>query len=88
MRNSQTRTFLIQNTGLGMLHGKVVASGFGKTFRLLSGGGAFTLGDGEARVVNVKFTPALSTTFTGRITITSDDPANTSRLVTVSGTGM
>jgi hypothetical protein len=91
VHHSQTQTLTIQNTGLGVLKGKVVASGLKKPFQLLSGGGAFTLSDTKTRVVKVKFAPTSGTPsgtpFTGTITITSDDPANLSQSVTVSGTG-
>ncbi len=87
VHSSLTETFAIQNTGLGVLHGKVVATGFAKGFQLLSGGGAFKLSDGATRQVKVKFTPTSSISFTGTITITSDDVTNQSQIVAVSGTG-
>jgi len=91
VHHSQTQTLTIQDTGLGVLHGKVLASGLKKPFTLLSGGGAFTLSDGKTRVVRVKFAPTSGapsgTQFTGTITIASDDPANLSQSVAVSGTG-
>ncbi|MFI5353489.1 MAG: choice-of-anchor D domain-containing protein [Candidatus Binatales bacterium] len=91
VHHSQTQTLTIQNTGLGVLKGRVVASGLKKPFQLLSGGGAFTLSTEKMRVVKVKFAPASDTpsgtAFTGTVTITSDDPANMSQSVAVSGNG-
>jgi hypothetical protein len=91
VHHSQTQTLTIQNTGLGVLKGRVVASGLKKPFQLLSGGGAFTLSTEKMRAVKVKFAPASGTPsgtpFTGTIAITSDDPANMSQSVTVSGNG-
>ncbi len=84
---SETMTFAIQNTGLGVLHGKVTASGFAKAFRLLSGGGAFTLSNGAKRVVKVEFIPVSGASPSATVTITSNDPAHMSQSVAVTGSG-
>ena len=77
----------IQNTGLGVLHGKVITKGLAPQFKVLSGAGSFTLASGKRHSVKVKFAPGKPGAFNGSLTVTSDDPANPSAVVGLSGTG-
>ncbi len=51
------RTFTVRNTGGGTLSGNITESC--PDYSLVSGGGAFSLGPGESKVVTVRFQPAV-----------------------------
>lgn len=86
--SSRTKlTFEVSNGGAGVLKGSV-----GKPlapFSVTQGSGAFTLTAGQKRLVEVQFAPTVRRSappFTGQLTITSDDPARRSAVVSVRGT--
>ena len=75
-----------RNTGLGVLHGSVEASGLAAPFSA-SGAGSFTLAHGKTRSVTIRFAPTSSGAFNGTLTIASDDSVQPTANVTVTGTG-
>jgi hypothetical protein len=78
-----SRTILVKNPGLGVLHGTVsAASG---PFRVMAGLGGFVLSHGKSAPVIVNFEPLSSGISSGTMSITSDDPIHTSVNVALTG---
>jgi sugar lactone lactonase YvrE len=85
VNQTKTMTLVIDNTGLGVLTGSVGT--LGAPFTVTSGGGAFTLKDGQHVKVVIEFAPTASGAVSTTLTITSDAAKNSTASVTVSGTG-
>jgi hypothetical protein len=82
-----TSAINISDSGAGTLTGNVSTSEISAPYSLLSGAGAFSLAPGASESVTIQFAPTSPRTFLGWITITSNDPANASTTVMVSGVG-
>jgi sugar lactone lactonase YvrE len=87
VRHVRAMTLSLANTGLGVLTGKVDTSGLKPPFSVLSGKGRFKIKYGESHRAKIKFAPRSKGPFSGRITVTSNDPNNQSVTVTVQGSG-
>lgn len=69
---TRQRAFTIRNSGRGTLTGTVQAPA--GPFRVIAGGGPFTLPPFKSRAVIVEFAPTLPGTFAGALTVTTQPP--------------
>ncbi|MFI5353598.1 MAG: choice-of-anchor D domain-containing protein [Candidatus Binatales bacterium] len=81
--SSTTKTFNVENKGLGVLNGNVAI--LGAPFSVISGAGNFTLSEGQSISVTVQFAPTSAKSVKAKLTITSDDPSHPVIKVAVSG---
>lgn len=79
------RSFKLRNTGHGPLTGSV--STVPAPFRVVSGGGEFTLAPRETRTVTVEFAPEQRYRFRDLLVIAADDPRRPRAVVSLSGRG-
>ncbi len=79
-------TLRVEDTGSGELTGAVNAAKLKPPFKV-KGAGSFKQHSGQSHGVIVSFTPTKAKAYAGSLTVTSDDPANPSATVGVSGTG-
>jgi hypothetical protein len=75
----------IKNTGLGVLHGDLVAPN--GRFTVMSGGGGFTLKNKGSWPVTIQFTPPAKGVAIGRLPLASDDPKHGIANLNLKGAG-
>src|SRR5208282_4579909 len=80
---SATKTFKVENIGLGILH--VNVGTLSTPFIVTSVAGSFTLSERQSIPVTVQFDPTSSKPTRATLTITSDDPHHPTISLTVSG---
>ena len=85
---TRSKTLVIKNTGLGVLHGSVSSSGLaGKPFSIVSGSGDFTISPDKTLKVVAQFAPIVSGPDSAELAITTDDPKHLSASVELIGIG-
>jgi len=80
----KTKSFTLTNIGIGTARGKISIDG--SAFSIISGGGSFSLGEGESRNIVVKFEPTSVTSYSG--TLTADGSNCEDVEITLSGRGI
>jgi centrosomal CEP192-like protein len=78
-----TKTFKVENKGMGVLNGNVVI--LGAPFSVISGAGSFTLSERQSVSVTVQFAPTSPQPAKATLTITSDDPEHPAIKLIVTG---
>ncbi len=81
------RTVAVSNTGTATLSVSSAATS-GSGFSVVSGGGSFTLAAGATRQVVVRFSPTAVQSYSGSLTVTSNDPDEATVVVPLSGSGV
>src|SRR5205823_3109312 len=78
--------FTVKNDGGAALN--VTVGALSAPFRVVSGGGAFSLQQGSSQQVMVEFKPTQTGNFSAALAITSNDPNNQTASYQVTGTGV
>jgi formylglycine-generating enzyme required for sulfatase activity len=86
MGQSQSHTFSISNVGNAVLAIGTITSS--STQIVLSEVGSFTLSGGELRTITVTFSPGTIGDFSENITINTNDPDESTLVITLVGTGL
>jgi MYXO-CTERM domain-containing protein len=84
---STPKTVTVSNTGSSVLRITSLTIGTGEPFSVTPNT-AFDLAAGTSRELSVSFNPTTPGVATGTLTLTSDDPANPSAAVALTGTGV
>ncbi|HEX9048921.1 MAG TPA: choice-of-anchor D domain-containing protein [Anaeromyxobacter sp.] len=83
---SASKTFTITSTGTGTLTGTVALAG-GTSTEYTASPATFSLASGASQVVTVTYAPIDTTSDAGAVVVSSNDPANPSVSVALSGAG-
>ena len=87
-RGPKQKKIKIKNVGKGTLFGTVGATDPESPFRVVSGGGSFSLVRNQVRVVVVEFAPTTRGPVTSSLTIKTSDPRHAAVAVVLKGKGM
>lgn len=85
--HEQTSLLTVSNAGEGTLDAEIVLDQDSSSFTLLSSS-SFSLEAGDTSIVQVKFMPTAMASYSGTLTISSNDLANDEVMISLSGAGV